>query len=430
MITFRPGSISLMGELLFCEAVLAWSCPKKKNFWVRLCLSLVVLFTASYFFPFVHGWNFTWESLARILTFLALSYVGLFVCFDIRPFALLTIVASGVGLQHIGYQSYNFFKLLPFGEDYYTFLVSNARLFEILFVAVVGIASFFIFGISFWKNKYYESYKKSLSIISLLTIFICLVLERLIALIPGQERSRSISSVIFDILCVTLALVIEFTIWKIATLNTKNAVLSTLLKNEKKNFEETKQLMTTVNKRGHDLKHLLQDYGETIPAKYLDSVKEEVKLYENRYITDNPNLDVLLSNFNYKYADKGVRIKLVGDTSLIDFMDEMDMVMLFDNTLNNAISAVLKVEESKRTIQVVIEKKGHMVSLLFINYFDGELIMKDGLPISISKTPYFCEHGIGLPSIREIARNYDGDINVHSENQRFYLNIYIFDHKK
>jgi sensor histidine kinase regulating citrate/malate metabolism len=227
-----------------------------------------------------------------------------------------------------------------------------------------------------------------------------------------------------------LALIIEFTIWEIATLNTKNALLSMQIKEERKQFEETKKIMETLNQRGHDLKHLLQDYSGNLPEKYLKTVREEVQLYENRYITDNPSLDVLLTNFNYKYGKLGVKLKFVGDSSLLKFMDEMDMVVLFDNALGNAVDAVLKVGQEKRTIQIILDKKGNMISLVFINYFDGKLQIKNQKLQSSKESKNLYEHGVGLASMKAIANNYDGNIDFYTENEKFYLNVYLFDNSQ
>ena len=424
MITFRPGSLALMGELLLSCSIFAWCCPQKRNFYFRLIPTILILLTLSFFYPFVNGWNFYFTSMIRMVLFIISTYAGVRFCFNIKPFAALTIVASGIAIQHIGNQIYLFFRYLPM-NDFSTFLDQYALVFEPVFVFASAVVGFFVFGISYWKNKFYEQYEKSLSIIAFSVIFICLFIERLIRLIPGYNNAKSLASYTFCALCCVLALAIEFTIWKISTLNTKNAVLSTLLKEEKKHFEETKQMMTTINKRGHDLKHLLEDFGDNVPSKYIDSVKQEVRLYEERYITSNPSLDVLLTNLNYKYSLKNIKLKLVGDTGLLSFMDEMDMIMLFDNGLNNAINAALKVDEEKRTIQIILEEKGNMINLLFLNYFNEEI---DGIPDK-KTTPKNYEHGIGLSSIKEIARKYDGDINIYTNGNKFHLNVYLFNNK-
>lgn len=430
MITFRPGSITLMLELLIGEAVFAWSCPKRSYFWLRLIGSIAICLTAAYFFPFVKGGNYSLFSLGRIILLLLLSYGAVWFCFDIKPFAVLTIVASGDALQHIGNQTLNFFLYLPFENEFLKFIKENVMVFELILCVLVSIGGFFLFGISFWKKKLYERYEKHLSIISFSTIFICLGVARLVNLIPGQSRNQSISSFVFCILCCSLALIIEFTIWEIATLNTKNALLSMQIKEERKQFEETKKIMETLNQRGHDLKHLLQDYSGNLPEKYLKTVREEVQLYENRYITDNPSLDVLLTNFNYKYGKLGVKLKFVGDSSLLKFMDEMDMVVLFDNALENAVDAVLKVGQEKRTIQIILDKKGNMISLVFINYFDGKLQIKNQKLQSSKESKNLYEHGVGLASMKAIANNYDGNIDFYTENEKFYLNVYLFDNSQ
>ena len=119
-----------------------------------------------------------------------------------------------------------------------------------------------------------------------------------------------------------------------------------------------------------------------------------------------------------------------GLASTPSFMDEMDMVVLFDNALGNAVDAVLKVGQEKRTIQIILDKKGNMISLVFINYFDGKLQIKNQKLQSSKESKNLYEHGVGLASMKAIANNYDGNIDFYTENEKFYLNVYLFDNSQ
>ena len=426
--TFRIGSLYLMIEILLGESLFAWSCPRRNHFWIRLPIALCACLLLAYFFPFFEGISFSSVYLLlRVFLDMCYSFFAILLCFDIKPLAVLTIVASGDALQHIGSQLLTFVRYLPLDDFSIDIINNNTHLFEFLFCFAVYIIGFFVFGIPYWKKKYYEKYDWRLAVISAVAIFISIGLNRVINLIPGQQSLRSIASVVLCIMCCILALIIEFSVWESATLHSKNIVLSYLLKEEAKHFEESKAIMVTLNKRGHDLKHLLQDYEGNLPEKYLDSVRQEVSLYESRFITNNPNLDVLLTNIHYKYGKLGVNIKFVGDTSLVSFMDEMDMIVLFDNALGNAVAAVLKVEQEKRRIEIVLDKKGDMVSLLFINYFDGTLPQIQSAPLDLKADDSLFEHGIGLSSMQSIAKKYNGNINYFCEDDLFHLNVYLFD---
>lgn len=425
---FRIGSLYLMIEILLGESLFAWSCPRRKHFWIRLPIVLSACLLLSYFFPFFEGVHYnSVYLLLRIFLDMCYSFLAILLCFDIKPLAALTIVASGDALQHIGSQLLTFVRYLPIDSIVLNVFNTNSHLFEFLFCFAVYIIGFFVFGIPYWKKKYYERYDWRLAVISAVAIFISIGLNRVINLIPGQQTIRSISSVVLCIMCCILALIIEFSVWESATLQSKNIVLSYLLKEEAKHFEESKAIMATLNKRGHDLKHLLQDYEGNLPEKYLESVRQEVSLYESRFITNNPNLDVLLTNIHYKYGKLGVNIKFVGDTSLVSFMDEMDMIVLFDNALGNAVAAVLKVEPEKRKIEIVLDKKGDMVSLLFINYFDGLVPNIKPSLHDLNTDDSLFEHGIGLSSMQSIAQKYNGNINYFCEDDLFHLNVYLFD---
>lgn len=419
MNTFLIGSLYLMFEILLCESIFAWSCPKRKYFVLRVIISVLVCLTASYFYPRTIFSNYNLFYLTRVILELVLSYLAILFCFKIKPFTILIIVSSGDAVQHIGGQLLNILRYLEIGDDFKNFINTNSHVLELIFCVISAIIAFALFGRKFYYQKYYTKIDWRVSAISISTIFICVGLNRFLRFIPGYSSQGSISSSVFCILCCYLALILQFNTLDKIILSTRNIVLDHLLKEEKIQFEENKQLMVAINKRSHDLKHLLEDYGKNIPEKYRNVVKDEVDKYDNRFLTSNSNLDVLLTSLYYKYSSQGVVIKLVGNSDALTFIEEMDLVMLFDNALINAINAVLNIEKEKRTIQIIIAEKGNMVSITFINYF------KD----TKTNSSNAFEHGIGLTSIETIALKYKGSIDIDKESGVFSLNIYLFKNK-
>ena len=84
---------------------------------------------------------------------------------------------------------------------------------------------------------------------------------------------------------------------------------------------------------------------------------------------------------------------------------------ILGNALDNACDYVMRFDDvDKRVISVSARQRGKLIVLSVDNHFEGELTMVDGLP-ETTKTDTFA-HGLGLKSIRRIAKRYGGDVLV------------------
>ena len=61
-----------------------------------------------------------------------------------------------------------------------------------------------------------------------------------------------------------------------------------------------------------------------------------------------------------------------------------------------------------------------MVVLHVENFFEEELVMVDGMPVT---TKSGAGHGFGLRSIREIAEKYGGVVTLNTEGNIFKLTV-------
>ena len=97
---------------------------------------------------------------------------------------------------------------------------------------------------------------------------------------------------------------------------------------------------------------------------------------------------------------------------------------MFGNALDNAIEAVMRLDENKRNIAVVVHKVGDMVSVNVTNPYEGDIELDgDGLPVTIKQDRNF--HGIGVRSMRNIAEKYNGICTVSLNNGTFVLNVLL-----
>ena len=114
----------------------------------------------------------------------------------------------------------------------------------------------------------------------------------------------------------------------------------------------------------------------------------------------------------------------MADASRLDFMKLEDIYAIFGNALDNAIEAVMDLEDvEKRIIGVKIITQNDLVAVQIQNYYEKELRFQDGIPVTTKRNKY--DHGFGMKSIRHIAEKYDGTITVQAKDHIFILQILL-----
>lgn len=101
---------------------------------------------------------------------------------------------------------------------------------------------------------------------------------------------------------------------------------------------------------------------------------------------------------------------------------EIDLCLVLSNLLENALEASLKTKPQKRRIkvQVYLHSK-HMVLLSVANAFNGDIKEKDG----VFQSSKHRGEGVGIQSIRRIAKKNGGYSRFHYENGMFYANVML-----
>ena len=114
----------------------------------------------------------------------------------------------------------------------------------------------------------------------------------------------------------------------------------------------------------------------------------------------------------------------LADGAQLSFMALEDIYALFGNALDNAIAAVMELDEpEKRVISVRVVTQGELLMIQVQNYFDHPLTFEDGLPRSTRTDGP--GHGYGMKSIRYTAEKYGGTISVQTRQNIFTLQVLL-----
>lgn len=109
-------------------------------------------------------------------------------------------------------------------------------------------------------------------------------------------------------------------------------------------------------------------------------------------------------------------------------MSSTDIYSFFENSLDNAIEAVLKANKEDRTIIINVVTKGSFVVVHIENYCIQDVKFENGLP-QTNKDKTF--HGYGIKSIARVVKKYNGSLAFRLENNIFSLNaLFPLDNSK
>lgn len=406
-----------------------FSLTRRKKYWLRF-IGLNVLYLVVFTIAFYNGFfdltamHIGWFSFNYLISFIALLSV-LFTCYKVKISHIVYYGMAAYCMQHFVYNVDMLFLTLfcpIFGDDTY---------FNILFIhefilAACCIGFYFVFIRRIKKHQISGLDDKTIMAVAGVVMAIVYVLSCYSLFAQNQS---TISSEIYGGCCSLLLLFILFSLYRTSERKIEREKIEHLLNLEREQHRLAQENMEYINMKCHDIKHWL----ETIKAietrnkssdEYFEKMEEAVKIYDFDLKTGNDALDICLTEKSIFYGKYSIIYSCMADGKALSFMAPHDIYSLIGNALDNAIDALLKVEdEAKRILDVVIKRQGKLLSIHIANYYEGNMEFKEGLPVTQQENKN--EHGYGLKSIEYIVKKYGGSLSVVAKNNFFNLNIFI-----
>jgi len=325
-------------------------------------------------------------------------------------------------VQHIAYQVTalvgNTALLANAGSGFMT----RQYLLELCVFPPVYALLFFTVGLYAARTEWHRKIDIRFNFVSLIIVFICVGLSRFTRHF-GDFGSISVS--LYAITCCALALVVQFVLCRMVELRLENNTINLLWQEDRRQYELSKKTIDAINIRYHDLKHMLSGLKGRLPDEEIASIKNAVRIFSGRFKTGNEALDVLLAENSLRCGEEGITLTYMGNGADLSFMNMMDVYSLFGNAIDNAVEAVRKLQDpEKKVIDVVTERMGGMISISISNFFTGEMVLEDGIPVTTKRDEEGL-HGFGLKSMRLIAEKYGGSLTADVEGDLFNLGVYL-----
>ena len=158
--------------------------------------------------------------------------------------------------------------------------------------------------------------------------------------------------------------------------------------------------------------------------KYVNDLLDESKRASQKVYTGHVSVDAILDAKILKARSLGIDVKESFEVVSFGIMKCVDLTKLLGCTLDNAIEAILRIEDdTKKKLQIRMYNNGPYLIVCI-----GNSIAK-GIDVDFSHTSKTYDeknHGFGVKDIKSIAFEYDGSAYYEFEKDFVMLNVILY----
>lgn len=425
LIYFVRNDLSMVLKLAAGIFLVGHKLPVRKAIWVRLMITFLICICWSgtfYFWGVLDPGSILVRSIIKYLCVFALMVVLVLFCLRTNVLAALFCVTVAYCLEHM---SQRISGLFWFNASNVSIGMQNLSL---ILVAVPLYAILYQLLIRHFLCEEGDDYRDNqiLLFLSLVVIGADIILNTLGIHFVFQSANRTplILIHVFSILCSFLVLVISLCTMRMKLAEKEMLIVEQLLKNERAQFRRDNAVIDTINVKCHDLRHQIAMIKTKLDQKELQDIQEAIQIYDSSVETGNAALNVVLYNKMLLCSGRQIKLTCIADGKQLAFLREADVYSMFSNILDNAIESASKLaEQEKRHITLTVRRENGFVFIHEENYYEGDLIFKNGLPETIKSDKK--NHGFGMLSIRTLVEKYQGDLQIKALSNVFKMDIML-----
>lgn len=194
-----------------------------------------------------------------------------------------------------------------------------------------------------------------------------------------------------------------------------------MLRNRCREMQKTRQIAHDMRNHVMTLKKYDNERNGEQLHEYIQSLGQELTLYETQVWTGIEILDYLLTQEKKKADQRNIAFHI--ETQRIDELpfSDVEIVSVFGNLLDNAIEACEKMKTEKRWIHVLLKKQRHMFFMEIVNSVEQEADQKN-----VEKNKEGGLHGYGLMNVRQIVERYKGEMNCQATGGEYSVTIIMY----
>lgn len=201
------------------------------------------------------------------------------------------------------------------------------------------------------------------------------------------------------------------------------------LNEQRRQMENIKEQEQQIRKIRHDFKNhittgvaLMRDgkfqEAEDYFSEYLDSEITEAKQYVN---TDYEALNAIVNKKIGVCFENNIKVSTAISAQL-GSIAEMDLCIVLFNLFDNAIEACEKIESDKYIKLDIFQNKSYLIVSMQNSVGEGVLVNNPKLKTTKKDDK---NHGIGLNTIKDIVKRYNGIFKTDEENSIFTVDVWL-----
>ena len=308
-------------ELMVAEAFSTYTLNKRSYFAARLAASIAAVFIITFFFPVIFGdplFNSIYVSCLFLAVF-ALTLAALKFCYDEKFITLLFCGIIAYTTQHISFATYNFFIDVTGIGSYNVYGASveeRTDAFSALaYVVIYFLIYWFIWAFVEHKIRQQEKLKidKMLLFCFAGLILVDIVLSIIVTYMTDGEGNEVTNAVMFlyRLMSCSFALGMLYSVLGKRLAENELEAVESLWRQDRKNYELSKENIELINIKCHDLKHQIRKLrtGENIDGKYLKELEDAVGIYDNSVKTGSEALDLILTENSIYMTKHSIRVR-------------------------------------------------------------------------------------------------------------------------
>lgn len=201
------------------------------------------------------------------------------------------------------------------------------------------------------------------------------------------------------------------------------------LNEQRRQMESIKEQEYQIRRIRHDFKNhvttglalmregKIQD-ADNYFSEFLDSELTETRHYIN---TDYEAINAVINRKIGECTENNIKVSTAVSASL-DNVAEMDFCIVLFNLFDNAIEASGKVSGDRLVKLDIFQKKSYLV-VRIQNTVDGN-VLADNPELKTTKKDNK-NHGVGLNTIKDIVKRYNGIFETEEENNMFQVDVWL-----
>ena len=194
-------------------------------------------------------------------------------------------------------------------------------------------------------------------------------------------------------------------------------------------YESLKNKMEESRRAKHDMKQVLR-----VAQSYLYNKEyERLKGYLDEYLKTSPSEEIIFYCSNYAlnalivyYKDLANKYKIPFEISIqieeIEGIADTELVVLYGNLLDNAMEACIDEKNKNPYIHLSMIQAGNGIYTVIENSYYGVIKQKE----KRFETTKQGHTGIGLYSIEQIVKKYEGMLEVQVEEEKFWVSFLFY----